>query len=334
MKADLRYSLYVLASAASAAAGLLLTEIVLNFYPATTLQIAFLANIVGGIFLLLPYLRGGFPWRGWPAADWLRFAVSAATIYAAGFVVLFAAIARVGSSKVILLSRVETIFVVVLAVIFLGERWSARHWFATFLALAGATLISFDPGILQFSTLSWGDGLTLLVLPGGGRRHRHPEAPGDAPRPPVRHRPRSARGRRLPRAVPLFRRWQRSRQGLRSWWPGLCCWCSWWFAACFWACPGPTYNAAMRRIGASRCAVLFLSVSFLTVALQVLVDAIAPGLGLRVPANLETAVAGGIGHLGCGGPRAARPGGELREGLKLRAPALTIPRGSLRRGGR
>ena len=53
------------------------------------------------------------------------------------------------------------------------------------------------------------------------------------------------------------------------------------------------YNAAMRHIGASRCAVLFLSVSFLTVALQVLVDAIAPGLGLRVPVNLETAVAGG-----------------------------------------
>ena len=162
MTADLRYSLYVLVSAASAAAGLLLTEIALIFFPATTLQIAFLANIVGGIFLLLPCLRGGRPWRGWPASDWLRFAVSAAAIYAAGFVLLFAAIARVGSSKVILLSRVETIFVVVLAVIFLGERWSGRHWFASFLALGGATLISFDPGILQPS-LSWGDGLTLLA---------------------------------------------------------------------------------------------------------------------------------------------------------------------------
>ena len=55
-----------------------------------------------------------------------------------------------------------------------------------------------------------------------------------------------------------------------------------------------TYNAAMRQIGASRCAVLFLSVSFLTVALQVFVDAAAPGLGLRVPDSLAAAVAGGI----------------------------------------
>ena len=290
MKADLRFSLYVLASAASAAAGLLLTEIVLNFYPATTLQIAFLANIVGGAFLLLPYLRSGFPWRGWPASDWLRFAVSAAAIYAAGFVVLFAAIARVGSSKVILLSRVETIFVVVLAVIFLGERWSGRHWFASFLALGGATLISFDPGVLQ-PTLSWGDGLTLLAafLVAAGIVILKPLL--------VRRDPRFVTGlgllagalclgpflyadSSLPAGAslvtaPLFLLLIAVR--------GLTLGISW-----------ATYNAAMRQIGASRCAVLFLSVSFLTVALQVFVDAAAPGLGLRVPDSLATAVAGGI----------------------------------------
>ena len=290
MKADLRFSLYVLASAASAAAGLLLTEIALNFYPATTLQIAFLANIIGGIFLLLPYLGGDRPWRGWPAADWLRFAVSAATIYAAGFVLLFAAIARVGSSKVILLGRVEAIFVVILAVIFLGERWSGRHWFATFLALGGATLISFDPEVLQLS-LSWGDSLALLAAflvaigivilkPLLMRRDARFVTglgllAGAVCLGPFLYADSSFPEGPSALAAPLFLLLIAVR--------GLLLGISW-----------ATYNAAMRHIGASRCAVLFLSVSFLTVALQVFVDAAAPGLSLRVPDSLTTAVAGGI----------------------------------------
>ncbi len=290
MKTDLRCSLYVLASAASAAGGLLLTEIALNFYSATPLQIAFLANTVGGIFLLLPCLRGGRPWRGWSAGEWLRFAVSAVAIYAAGFVLLFAAIARIGASKVILLGRVEAIFVVALAVVFLREHWSARHWFATFLALAGASLISFDPGVLQLA-ISWGDALTLLasLVVAAGIVILKPLV--------VRRDPQFVTGLGLlagavclgpflylgpaaPEvpvlaAAPLLL----VLVGVR----GLLLGISW-----------AAYNAAMRHIDASRCAVLFLSVSFLTVALQVLVDAAAPGLGLRLPCNLATAVAGGV----------------------------------------
>ena len=290
MKADLRCSLYVLVSAAAAAAGLLLTEIALNFYAATTLQIAFLANIVGGVFLLLPFLRGGRPWQGWPAGDWLRLAISGVTIYAAGFVMLFAAIARVGSSKVILLGRVEAIFVVAFAVIFLGERWSARHWSASFLALAGATLISFDPGVLQ-PALSWGDALTLsaalavaagivILKPLLMRRDSRFVSGLGLIAGAVCLGPFLYADNSLPKGpslltAPLFLLLIVVR--------GLLLGISW-----------ATYNAAMREIGASRCAVLFLSVSFLTVALQVFVDAAAPGLGLRVPASLATAVAGGI----------------------------------------
>ena len=54
-----------------------------------------------------------------------------------------------------------------------------------------------------------------------------------------------------------------------------------------------TYNIAMRHLGASRCSVLFLTLVFFTVVLQVVIDALAPALGLQVPSNLLTAVLGG-----------------------------------------
>ena len=113
----------------TAAVGLVLSEIALNFFSITTLQITVLANIVGGIFLIIPTLKSRErPWQNWPISDWLRFAISAVTIYAVGFVLLYTAIDYVGSSKTTMLGRVEAIFVVVLAVLFLGERWSVRHW--------------------------------------------------------------------------------------------------------------------------------------------------------------------------------------------------------------
>ena len=55
-----------------------------------------------------------------------------------------------------------------------------------------------------------------------------------------------------------------------------------------------TYNVAMKTLGASRCSVLFLSVAFFTVLLQLVIDALAPVLGLRVPDNLFTALLGGV----------------------------------------
>ena len=55
-----------------------------------------------------------------------------------------------------------------------------------------------------------------------------------------------------------------------------------------------TYNVAMKTLGASRCSVLFLSVAFFTVLLQLVIDALAPVLGLRVPHNLFTALLGGV----------------------------------------
>ena len=133
----LRYTSYVLISAAAAAVGLVLTEIALRFFAVTSLSVAFLSNIVGGLVLLIPTLRRPDAWRGWPAADWLRLVVAALAVFALGFVVLYTAIGHIGSSKSSLLGRLDVIFVIALAVIFLGEHWSRRRWVASFLALGG-----------------------------------------------------------------------------------------------------------------------------------------------------------------------------------------------------
>jgi len=54
------------------------------------------------------------------------------------------------------------------------------------------------------------------------------------------------------------------------------------------------YNLAMPHIGASRCSVLFLTIVFFTVVLQVALDAIEPSLGLQVPSNLLTTLVGSV----------------------------------------
>ena len=291
MTTDVRYSVYVLISAVTASVGLVLSEIALNFFSITTLQITVLANIVGGIFLIIPTLKSRErPWQNWPISDWLRFAISAVTIYAVGFVLLYTAIDYVGSSKTTMLGRVEAIFVVVLAVLFLGERWSVRHWIATFLALLGAMLISFDPLVFQIE-FGWGEILTLLAafVVSAGIVILKPLV--------VRRDAQFVTGLGLLMGAVCISPFL----DLQNFFSaeiflvtssfllpalivrGVLLGISW-----------ATYNAAMRHIGASRCAVLFLSVSFFTVFFQVVLDAIMPNLGLQVPNNLLFAVAGGL----------------------------------------
>jgi drug/metabolite transporter (DMT)-like permease len=55
-----------------------------------------------------------------------------------------------------------------------------------------------------------------------------------------------------------------------------------------------SYNVAMQHIGASRSSVMFLSIGFLSLLLQVIVDALFPELGLQLPAHLDLAILGGI----------------------------------------
>ncbi|HIG16455.1 MAG TPA: hypothetical protein EYQ31_03700, partial [Candidatus Handelsmanbacteria bacterium] len=109
----------------------------------------------------------------WPLADWFRLLVASSATFAAAFLLLYKAVDLIGSTKTTLLGRLEVVLIVALAVIFLGERWTRRHWLALGLALLGATVVNFDTAAfnLQFglgelmslgAVLSFSVGIILL----------------------------------------------------------------------------------------------------------------------------------------------------------------------------
>jgi drug/metabolite transporter (DMT)-like permease len=287
MKPTSRYTLYVLISAFSGAAGVVLTEVLLRGYSVPVLHITIVANIAGGVFLLLSASAQHSPiWQRWLLRDWLRLFVASLATFAVGFLLLYKAVDLIGSSKTTLFGRLEVIFIVALAVVFLGEKWSPRHWVAGALALTGAALINFDPSAYELrvgrgellslgSVLSFSVGIILLkslvdrldgiIVTGFGLLF------GAVLLIPV------ALYEGLANAIGTA--WVLALLLVRGLFLGI----SW-----------VTYNVAMKHLGASRCSVLFLSIVFFTVVLQLLVNTISPQLELRVPDNLAMSALGGV----------------------------------------
>ena len=287
MTARARYSLCVLFSAVAAAGGLVLSEIMLRRYGVTSLQIVFFSSVPGGIILLVPaVVKRPDCWRGWPGADWGRLAAAALMAFAVGFLLLYAAIDSIGAGKATMLSRLETVFVVALAVVFLGEYWSLRHWMASLFALAGAVLINFDPSVWQ---LRFGPGELLAVLAALA------VAAGIVTLKPLldRRDGQFVTGSGLLLGalflVPCYRYYDFSLLHNVGWLVFSLLIVRAALLGVSWL----MYNIAMPHIGASRCSVLFLTAAFFTVALQVAINAIEPSLGLRVPSNLLMALVGG-----------------------------------------
>jgi drug/metabolite transporter (DMT)-like permease len=285
-----RYTLCVLISALAGAAGMILTEILLRFWTIPALAIAIPANFIGGLFVLMgAAAQGTRGWSGWPVSDWLRLLAAATTTFALGFLLLYEAVDLIGSSKATLLGRLEVIFVVGLAVIFLGETWTRRHWLAGGLALVGAVIVNFD---LHAFDLRFGLGELLALLA------VFAFAVGIVLLKTLvdRHDGQLVTGFGLLLGAAMLTLF-----GLHDgmafdavrdagWWAALVLLVRGLLLGISWV----TYNVAMKTLGASLCSVLFLSVAFFTVLLQLVVDALAPGLGLRVPHNLFTALLGGV----------------------------------------
>lgn len=280
----------MLLTAVMAAVGNILTEITLRFYEATPYIIVLLSNFIGGAFLI-----GFVTWQrspirhGWQKFDWLRVVGAALAIYVFAFMVRFTAVGLIGAGKSALLGRLETIFIVIMAVIFLGEAWSTRHWIAGALALGGTILINLNTsakaGTMQFQ-LGWGEFLAIVAPLG--------IAAGIIILKPVLDRLNAQwiTGLTFLLAglflLPFLPGYTGSTQLS---WPvvGIIA-----LAAILRGTSWSIYNMSMRHIGASRCAIIFLSSTFFTVLAQVVVDAIWPKLRLQVPGNLIMAVIGGI----------------------------------------
>ena len=285
MPPQTRYSLYVLISAILAAFSWLLTEITLGFYQIDPIIAALGANLAGGLILLATRRRSTRFFPAWQWREWATVLAIALAIYTLAFQLSFNAVNLIGAGKVVLLGRLETIYVIVLAVLFLGETLSPRRLMAGGLAIIGAVLINFNPQAWRL-TFGWGELLAVLAPLG--------VSTGIILYKPLLDRAEAGRvtGFALvfgaiflipltPLAeAPLILGWTALLVIILM---GL-------FRGAAWL----IYNIALRHIGASRSAIIFISSGFFTVILQVVVAIIVPALGLRPPDNLITALLGGV----------------------------------------
>ena len=286
MTSQTRYSFYVLLAGLLAAFSLILSEVAIRPYAIPPLLVIILSNLTGGIVLLTSAANSYADLKiikQWP--NWLAVIGAALFIYTLGFLASFNAVGLIGSGKVALLGQLETVFVVILAIIFLEERLTLWRWLAGGVALLGVLLINFDVQSLQF-TLNWGELLATiapLAVASGIIIIKPVLDLADArlvtglallmggifliPLVPLTSTPLEVGGGAL--AVILGAGVMR----------GL----AWLF-----------YNVSLPQIGAARCAIIFLSYAFFAVLLQIIVVQLAPGLGLQLPSNLMAAVGGGL----------------------------------------
>jgi transporter family protein len=280
-----RYSIYPLLAAVFAAISLVLTEITIEFYGVDPILAIILGNLAGGGILLLASTGSPLGWAGtWPWRPLARIATGALCIYALAYLMAFNAIALIGAGKMALLGQLESPFVVILAIIFLGEALTFRRGIAGLFVLAGTVLINFNPRTLELS-LGWGEVLATLAPVS--------VATGIIILKPVFDAADARRVTGLALVlgavymtlfIPVFvSSFELSGAalvaiGLMGLFRGLS-----WLA----------YNLGLKRIGASRSAIVFISFAFFTVMFQAVIARLAPAFGLQLPTNLSAALLGG-----------------------------------------
>ena len=295
MTLQTRYSLYAVASGMLAASAIVMTEVALRFYALSPLLTALYSSVIGGLLLMAPIAKHGMGFfRGWPTGDWVRFVVGSLMVFVVGMVLVFFAIDLIGSSKSAMIGRLESLFVVVLAVLILGEEWNGRRWLASAITLAGTVLVNFDAeaglmlgtGELLNIVAAFAFASGIIVFKPLLHRHHAQLLTGSA----------MLSGALVLAPICVY---------LDAWsgtvditdaeihGPGWLSLALLIVMSLLRALSWSVYYIAMRQIGAARCSIFFLtSVVFIVVG-QISVDTIAPGLGLQVPPNLLPALSGG-----------------------------------------
>lgn len=280
-----RHSLYPLLAAVFAAISLVLAEITIEFYGVDPILAIILGNLAGGGILLLASAGSPLDWAGtWPWRILARIAMGALCIYAVAYLMAFNAIALIGAGKMALLGQLESPFVIILAILFLGEALTIRRGIAGLFVLAGTMLINYNLRTLEFN-LGWGEVLATLAPVS--------VAAGVIILKPVFDAADARRVTGLALVLgavymtPLIPALVSSFEldgaalaaiALMGFFRGLS-----WLA----------YNLGLKRIGASRSAIIFISFAFFTVMFQALMARLAPAFGLQLPTNLPAALLGG-----------------------------------------
>jgi drug/metabolite transporter (DMT)-like permease len=95
------------------------------------------------ISLFLFWIIQGRPWQNPTSTEWLIILVLAVVSTYGARLSLFAAIARIGSAQVSMLTPVETLLTIFWSMLFLDERLTAVQWLGGLLVLSSA-LLAFD----------------------------------------------------------------------------------------------------------------------------------------------------------------------------------------------
>lgn len=277
--------IFPIGSALLAAFSLVLTEISIGYFKVDPLLVIVLGNVIGGGILLLMSAGNSAGFRRlWQKRTLATVALGALCIYAASYLLFFNAIAMIGAGKAALFGQLETVFVVIFAIIFLGEVLTRRRWIAGLLAFSGMILINFDLQSLQF-TLGRGEVLATLspICVAAGIVVLKPVLDyADA---------RQVTGLALIFGalymLPFIPFWVTlyvftTAAFMTIGFMGFCRGTSW-----------LAYNLSLQRIGASQSAIIFVSFAFFTVLLQGLAAWLVPWLEVKLPTNLVAALLGG-----------------------------------------
>lgn len=286
MRSTLRYEFYALISAMLVAVSWIIAEIVLQFYEIPVIWTAVLTSLSGGIGLLLlsPQISRPsvwtFTWR-----QWVRVTIAAFCLYAASALLGYYSVRLIGAGKSSLLGLLQAPAVIILSIIFLGERLLLKHWLAGALMLFGAFLINFNPEALTFEfgtgelarvVLALFVGIAIVIMKPIVTNINEIQVTGVS---------MLIGGLFLSMALPWFD------TGLELTIPAFCLLVlvgllrglSWY-----------AYYVPLPIIGASRAIILFGSYSFFTVLLQLITVSITQDLGIQLPPNLAMALLGGL----------------------------------------
>lgn len=240
---------------------------------------------MGGFLLLGVYVSTRPGWyRSIGRRDWLILLVRGLLYYAIGYRLNFTGIKLIGSGKAVLLARTDVFILIVLAVVFLGEKVTKRHLVACLLAIMGTLLINFDPAGVRFN-LGTGEIYILLAACTAAIGTMNLKLLidrldtqlvtglalflGGAFLLPLALADPSIRELTLPIMLGIL---------LLGIIRGTA-----WF----------TFNIAMKQLGTVPSTIIFLSSSFFTVILQVALVNLFPTLPLQLPDNLLLAFMGG-----------------------------------------
>ena len=105
---DMRNLVYVIVSAAAAAASLISGEIVIRVYDLSPLPMVITSNALGGTLLLaVTGFNGEIYPRSLKGRDWLRLLISAMFIFGLGNSFIYTAVRLIGSGRTALLTQLE-----------------------------------------------------------------------------------------------------------------------------------------------------------------------------------------------------------------------------------